>query len=273
MMSTPYKLLALDLDGTLLTNAGDSELTISTNNCRWIQAARDVGIQVVLATGRHRSSSTLNQVIQQLNIPLSLVVVNGSEVWTSKGELLRRQAFTEEEAALLYRLARKFHLSCIGFTPSGRVKAEDLKRGFSNSTWLKFVLLLNTVNTQKSGDFSGASEANLIGSARWGVVERLRSSGRFECSSSTPLNLEVNPLGVNKAFGLRLLCDSLGIEKHEVAAIGDGFNDIEMLRWAGLGIAMMNAPNEVRQAADGVTETCEHDGVAKAVEQIVLAQS
>ncbi|QQE80596.1 HAD-IIB family hydrolase [Alicyclobacillus sp. SO9] len=254
-----YRLLALDLDGTLLTLDDSGEPTVSNQNRHWIQAAWDAGIQVVLATGRHRLSAAVHRVVQQLCIPFPLVVVNGSEVWTSQGELLLRQAFRYEDAVILHNLARKFHVSCIGFTCGGRVKAEELAEGLPDLTWLKFVL-------RSSADLTGPDTF-----AR--LRTRVLASGRFECTRSTDSTMEVNPAGVNKAVGLSILCKRLQISKHEVAAIGDGWNDIEMLRWAGLGIAMMNAPSEVRRAADGVTDTCENDGVAKAVEKILLAQS
>src|SRR5699024_6318100 len=74
--------------------------------------------------------------------------------------------------------------------------------------------------------------------------------------------LDLAPEGVSKASGLEVVCDRLGVAREEVLAIGDGFNDLEMLRWAGRGVAMGQAPVEVQDAADDVTETVERDGVA-----------
>jgi HAD superfamily hydrolase (TIGR01484 family) len=74
--------------------------------------------------------------------------------------------------------------------------------------------------------------------------------------------LDIAPEGVSKASALSGVADKLGVDRAEVLAIGDGRNDIEMLRWAGRGVAMGQAPLEVQEAADDVTETAENDGVA-----------
>ena len=79
-------------------------------------------------------------------------------------------------------------------------------------------------------------------------------------------NIEVNALGVNKGIGLLKLGELLGIKREEIMACGDGMNDLEMIREAGLGVAMANAVQEVKDAADFVTDSNEKDGVAKAIE-------
>jgi 5-amino-6-(5-phospho-D-ribitylamino)uracil phosphatase len=88
---------------------------------------------------------------------------------------------------------------------------------------------------------------------------------------SKPNYLEIIPIGVNKANALAEVARELKIEPLQVAAIGDGLNDVEMLREAGIGIAMGNASAEVKSAADWVTGTNDEDGVAQAV-QALLAQ-
>ena len=83
-------------------------------------------------------------------------------------------------------------------------------------------------------------------------------------------NIEVNALGVNKGIGLLKLGELLGIKREEIMACGDGMNDLEMIREAGLGVAMANAVQEVKDAADFVTDSNEKDGVAKAIEMFAL---
>ena len=84
-------------------------------------------------------------------------------------------------------------------------------------------------------------------------------------------NIEVNALGVNKGEGLVRLGKLLGIERDEIMACGDGMNDFEMLKAVGFGVAMENAMEEVKQAADYITDTNENNGVAKAIEKFALA--
>jgi len=75
--------------------------------------------------------------------------------------------------------------------------------------------------------------------------------------------LDLAPKGVSKASGLQVVVDRLGVDAADVLAVGDGNNDVEMLRWAGRGVAMGQAQLDVQEAADDVTETVEHDGVVR----------
>lgn len=89
-------------------------------------------------------------------------------------------------------------------------------------------------------------------------------------SGSIGSNLEMNAPGVHKGEGLLILGKLLGIEREEIMACGDGGNDLEMIKTAGLGVAMDNATDEVKAAADYITCSNEEDGVAKAIEKFVL---
>jgi hydroxymethylpyrimidine pyrophosphatase-like HAD family hydrolase len=79
--------------------------------------------------------------------------------------------------------------------------------------------------------------------------------------------LDLAPAGVSKASGLSSVCERLGVDRTDVLAVGDGRNDTEMLRWAGRGVAMGQAPLEVQEAADFVTATVQDDGVAQELER------
>lgn len=92
----------------------------------------------------------------------------------------------------------------------------------------------------------------------------------MDCFASSPEALEIVPTGVNKAAGLARVAAILGIPREETIAIGDGENDISMLRWAGLGIAMANAPENVKAAADVIAPACDEDGAAWAMEKYLL---
>ena len=85
-------------------------------------------------------------------------------------------------------------------------------------------------------------------------------------------NIEVNAKGVNKGRGLLLLGELLGIGSEEIMAVGDGSNDIAMLREAGLGVAMENATDEVKAAADVITLSNDREGAAAAIEKYILQE-
>ena len=81
--------------------------------------------------------------------------------------------------------------------------------------------------------------------------------------------LDLAPVGVNKASGLAYVAERLGVDSSDVLAIGDGRNDLEMLRWAGRGVAMGQAPDEVKEAADEVTASIEDDGAADVLRSLL----
>ena len=93
---------------------------------------------------------------------------------------------------------------------------------------------------------------------------------RFSGVRSQPVIYEAMPLGTTKATALSRLAEILNIEPSEIMAMGDANNDIEMLQFAGLGIAMGNASNYVKSLADDVTASNEEDGVARAIEKYIL---
>jgi len=98
--------------------------------------------------------------------------------------------------------------------------------------------------------------------------------GNIEGASLTQsgeMNMEVIPADADKGSGLRMLSQRLGIRREEIMAVGDQLNDLPMLRYAGLGVAVANAPEMVRQAADAVTDRNDEDGVGKAIEKYCLS--
>ncbi|MEW9667775.1 Cof-type HAD-IIB family hydrolase [Ammoniphilus sp. 3BR4] len=242
---TRWRLIALDMDGTLLGKDG----TVSPENKKWIRRAREAGIEVTIATGR--PCRMIRSYLECLDLQVPFVAANGSEVWTMDGSLLERHTLCHQDIAFLHQLARKygthFWSSVVGEVFKPDTFPEDVERYH----WLKFGF---------------KSEDPEIIEQLW---KRLKSYGKLECTSSDPTNIEVNPEGVSKATGLQRVCDYLGILPEQVAAMGDGLNDVAMLRWAGMGFAMGNAPLEVRSSADRVTPPHWEDGVAQAIQWLL----
>jgi hydroxymethylpyrimidine pyrophosphatase-like HAD family hydrolase len=96
--------------------------------------------------------------------------------------------------------------------------------------------------------------------------------GLVATASSVPF-VDIAPPGVDKAFGVARLCGRLGIDRSEVAALGDHINDVALLRWAGRSVAMGDAHPEVLAAAGEVTATCEEDGAARWLEALLAGRS
>jgi 5-amino-6-(5-phospho-D-ribitylamino)uracil phosphatase len=243
-----YKLIALDMDGTLL----DDKSQVTRANRAAIAEARRMGIHVVLSTGRGMQS--LLPYYQDLELDSPIVAVNGSEVWRSEKELDVRQLMPYEEVMALRDIAVREDAWYWVYATTGVFNKENWSAApqASEALWLKF------------GYYTEDAEQ----------LERIRESigsvGVFEMTNSHPCNIELNPVGVSKASGLRKVCQLLGLSMDEVVAMGDSLNDAAMLKEAGLGIAMGNAQDEVKQLADAVTGTNEESGVAQAIRKYML---
>jgi len=102
------------------------------------------------------------------------------------------------------------------------------------------------------------------------MIHQLSFFEGLELTNSLPSNVEVNPTGVTKARALHSLCGEIGITMDEIMACGDSLNDIKMIQESGIGVAMGNAQEAVKKAADFITDHHDKDGVAKAIERFAL---
>jgi HAD superfamily hydrolase (TIGR01484 family) len=241
-----YKLIALDMDGTLL----DDEQRISLENRKWINNAVEAGINVCFSTGRGIQDVLPYGV--DLNLKTPIVTVNGSEVWEKPNVLLNRYFLETKWVERMHQLAVEHDAFYWGFTVEGLHRKDHWHVNLKSSEWLKF------------GLHTGNDES------RNAIYEEIASWDVIEITNSHPLNIECNPKGINKASGLQEVCTLLGIQMSEVVAIGDSLNDVAMIRASGLGVAMGNAQDEVKKIADMVTAANNEDGVAKVIQNYVL---
>ncbi|GAB2676939.1 HAD family hydrolase [Paenibacillus thermoaerophilus] len=241
-----YRLLALDMDGTLL----DDEQRISPENREWIGRAREAGVTVIFATGRGYQS--LLPYAEELNLDSPIVAVNGSEIWRRPGELHERHPLGRDDVRQLYALALRHDVWYWAYSTEGVFNRETWTNDVDSYEWLKFGYY--TENGEKLS----------------AILDQLNRWGGYEITNSHPCNLEVNPRGVSKASGLRAVCGLLGIELSETIVAGDSLNDIAMIREAGFGVAMGNAQDAVKAAADAVTGTNAEHGVAQLIRTYIL---
>ncbi|GGB55106.1 HAD-IIB family hydrolase [Virgibacillus dakarensis] len=239
------KLVALDMDGTLLT----SEQEVSKRTREAIAQALANDVHVVLSTGRWISSC--RPFAESLNLTSYLVTVNGGEIWTFDKELKERHLIDTKLMEMMWELGAENDMT------SWMVSTDDIwydarPANFNDHEWLK--IGFDSHDKEKLDD----------------LVKKLSYHKELELSNSTPTNIEVNPIGVNKATALRSVCEWIGTTMNNVMAVGDSLNDIKMIQQGGIGIAMGNAQDAVKKAADFVTDTNNQDGVAKAIERFVL---
>ncbi|MEH6957137.1 Cof-type HAD-IIB family hydrolase [Neobacillus drentensis] len=239
------KLVALDMDGTLLNNKGQ----ISEANRQAIQAAKDQGVFVVLSTGR--SITTCREHADSLELNSYLVTVNGSEIWDEKRELVERNLVKSDLVEWMWGLTQQ-HNTKFWAISTVRNWHNEMPEDLHTFEWMKFGFNIDDDATRAL------------------ILNELQAKGEFELSNSTLKNIEVNPTGINKAKGLGIVCSRLGLDMKNVMAVGDSLNDLAMIKAAGLGVAMGNAQDTVKESADWVTASNEEDGVAQAIRKWIL---
>lgn len=246
-----FRLIASDMDGTLLN--GDNE--VSLENRKWIQEARKAGVAFVLSTGRGRQS--VLSYVEELGLDGPMVLVNGSEIWTAPDKLYRRITMPVELIREMRSLALAYDVWYWGYTVDGVLNRESWPSSPKREeelTWLKFGIY--TENPDKLPAIRRTLDD-------WGVLE---------VTNSHPCNIEMNPKGANKGYGVSMVCRLLGLEMSQAIAVGDSFNDLSMIRQAGLGVAIGNAQEEIKAAADVVAPANEEDGVAWIIKKYIFGQ-
>lgn len=236
-----YRMLAIDLDGTTLTD--DKRITDETKF--WIRRAATNGVTVSFATGR--GVQTAQSIWEELRLDSPMVLVNGAEVWESPGKLRERHIIAREDIYRLHLLAEEAGASFWGYSTESLTSKRHWTEAMFERDWMKFGIRHDDLQ----------------------VIRQLRdvveSWGTVEVTRSAPVNMEISPKGISKETGVRSVCELLGIDMREVMAIGDNLNDLRLIQSAGFGVAMGNADEELKRAADGYTDSNERDGVAKAI--------
>ncbi|WP_164668044.1 Cof-type HAD-IIB family hydrolase [Virgibacillus doumboii] len=239
------KLIALDMDGTLL----NSEEEISDYTKEVIAKALEKDVHVVLSTGRWLESCF--PYAESLKLDSYLITVNGGQIWTMERNLIDEYQLHPERVKMMYELAEQMGVN-IWMVSTDRVWREKGPEDFFAHEWLKFGC--DSLDTKKLDE----------------IVEELSHYEELELTNSLPTNIEVNPIGVNKASALRKVCDEIGISMNNVISIGDSLNDIKAIQQSGIGVAMGNGQEAIKKVADYVTDTNNNDGVAKAIERFVV---
>lgn len=272
------KLIAMDLDGTLLL----PDKTLSARNRAALDAAAEKGILVVPATGRLYIG--LPEFIRALPYVRYVIAINGAQLYDAVDDKVLHTADLDVETALaIYDLMETFPLAYDAYIDDKAYMdrrfidtLEDYIPDDPHVLNMVLGLRIPVDDLRKMVRERGLPIQKL--QCFCADVERLAQlrsifAARFPktaVSSSLKHNIEINSGDAVKANALLALCSHLGIDPAETLAFGDGLNDISMLRAAGTGVAMANASDEVRAAADMVTASNVEDGVAQYLEKYVL---
>ncbi|HUA08837.1 MAG TPA: Cof-type HAD-IIB family hydrolase [Candidatus Acidoferrales bacterium] len=258
------RLIALDLDGTLL----DPSERISPASRAAVTAARQQGVRVVIVTGR--GSDDPLEIARDLGLTDPLICAHGALTKAvPSGRELRHVAIPGEAAAPLIQFAHEHDLDVAVYVDERFHRREGGKRYMADMTGPSWVEVPNLHALAER-------EPTFIRFFGHESVEKVR--GRFSdhpvhFKHETWLDFEelaITSLDATKERALAELCSDLNVEARHVLAIGDSRNDLPMLHWAGVGVAMANALDEVREAAPHLTASNGEDGVARAIERFVL---
>ena len=274
------RMLAMDLDGTLV----QGEDAIRPRTFEALLRAHEAGIQLAIATGRRWRRT--RPVVLRLGLPVPAVVLGGALVKDGAGATVHANAFERAEFALVAGLLAERGQTAVAQrdgadgTPDFLIDGSLPWDGWSRRYWERN--REHAAWTRRLAD-EARDDVLVVGSfgprelllGLCGELERA-APGRF-APVVTPLPadsggghyLEVVPHHVSKWEGLRQLAEHAGVPPHAICAVGDERNDLPMLKGAALGVAMGNAPPDVKGAADWVTGPAAEDGLVAVVERIL----
>ncbi len=243
-MADQIKLVALDLDGTLVDHGGK---VVTPRLTEAVKEAKKQAIDVVIATGRHRTTSL--SIAQTLEVD-HLITLNGGEIWTTRGELLLRQSIHAGDVEKIVSQFERLNSHYWLVSDQG-VFQRQLPNNYLEHEWIKFGFdILDEHLREEATRYFSAIQT-------------------LELTNSSPTNIEINKRGTHKRQAIEYLLDSKNLNFSQVMAVGDSMNDMKMIEGAGFGVAMGNAQAEIKEKARFVTTRFDEDGAALAIEKML----
>ncbi len=277
MEQKQIKLIACDMDGTLLN---DSKQITDGNIDAVKRLKEDTDVRFVIATGRH--DSMIGDYMDELGIDMPVISCNGALIREPRsGKLYSAVALQSEQVLEVIRICKAFgadyHIYekdiIYGEALTGKmVYYKERNKTLSGKNRIK--LLVDPDSEKFVREHEGRLLKVLILPLRdedfAPLAEEIHRHTGLTAFQSDKILLDVMQKGITKASAIETLCRELGIEQHETAAIGDQLNDLDMIEYAGTGVAMNNAVPRIKDVAQLVTENCNNNsGVAEALDRLV----
>lgn len=297
-----YKLIAIDIDGTLLKN----DKTMSPSTIKAIKEVRKKGVKIILATGRPIQG--VEKYAEELNINSQEdygIACSGAFVQClGTKEVLSESTLSYDDLQFLYGMAQKLKITLnillqkygliltptLNLTTQLEAMLSNLKMKVVDFDTLKDNIVINrAVYINENASFT-EHLCNIIKRNNYSLTLPKVLNGndelvldkdnlpdelfnRFTVLRPSYNTLEILSKNISKGTGVKLIAEKLGIKREEIICIGDSGNDIAMLEYAGLGVAMGNASFHVKDIADYVTLSNEEDGLAYAINKFILKES
>jgi Cof subfamily protein (haloacid dehalogenase superfamily) len=260
-----YKLLALDLDGTIL----GLDLSMDPHDVAAVQELRDAGVTVIVCTGRPFPGAL--PWVERLGLEGPIVCYQGAQVRELDGSVLLDHGIPHGVAMEVVRLARDRGLHIQAYRDDRLIVDHDREEAhiYARHAGMEVHVVADLDQAM------GPTTPKLVIVATPPVLEALLPecrqiwAGRLNVATSTPDYLEFTSVESDKASALRFLCERLGVAQEESAAVGDGRNDASMIEWVGLGFAVEGSPAEVIAAADRTIPRPGHGGIQQLADALL----
>ncbi len=262
-----YKLIVTDMDGTLL----NEEHEISSFNKLALKKAADKGIEIAIATGRIYESAI--KYARELGINTPMICCNGALIKEENGNIIYEEPINHKQCEEIISILEKHKIYYQCFTDN------TIFTPYINE-WLKKYQMQEDLNITiiESKDIKNQIKGKnilkfLIIEENLDLLEELRKELKLiediELTKSFFNNIEIMKKGINKGSAVESLGKYLGIDKSEIITFGDNHNDLTMITYAGMGVAMGNAEDIVKKNSNYITCKNTEDGVAKALENLL----
>lgn len=272
-----YKLICVDMDGTLL----NSKKRISERNLKAINQAHDKGARFVVATGRIFVSA--NYYGDIIGVKTPIIASNGSYIREKDmDKAIYEEYLNKSECTIILNLLKQYNIMP-QFYSTDTIYTEEIKHSAliyskANETLPKNRQVEIKIIKQWENLFDKGLDlikVMVVDDNKENVKaakDDFLKLNKFEVVSSMNGSFEIMKKGTSKGEAVKKICEYYGIDKNEVICIGDNENDLSMIKFAGLGVAMGNAEEFVKKQADYITLSNEEDGVAHVIEKFVLKE-
>ena len=273
-----YKLICIDMDGTLL----NSRHKVSEASKTAIKKAHEMGVHIVISTGRMYTDAAYFS--ELIGVKSPVIASNGALIKEKdKDDIIYKSVMESSVTFEILDILAEYDLRPIFYTPEKAYFGSFADKLFFEYARLTGIIsksadLIYVKSIKQWHDIFEKEESNIIKCELMyrdihrirNIRDKLLKNDEIELSSSSKYNIEINCKGVSKGKAVEVLADYLNIKRNEIIAIGDSENDLSMIAYAGMGVAMGNAIDQVKLKAKFVTDTNDNDGVAKAINELIL---
>jgi len=269
------RLVASDLDGTLLNKNKE----ITPRLFAALEELNKLGIYFVPSTGR--PFGTVPQAIKELPFLKYVITSNGAAIYdAAEGKNIIENYLTPEAVDAVMEIARELPVITEYFIGGKAYIAKNIYDDLTPFDLTESHAFYIKNSRTPVEDFWNEMKQNNTVLENINLVfkdmelrketwDRLKALGLASVTAATTKNIEITSLYATKAQALEKLCEVLGLERENVLAMGDGDNDMPMIEFAGIGVAMANGEEHIKEAADIIADDCNDFGAAKILEQII----